>query len=306
MRSFILIALFLILGFFTTQRMLNPQLNHNSIISRLQHPFDTRLRYKIGQVDPRFHLTEQQFKNIIQQSADIWFLGTSKQYFVYDPNAQLSIHLIYDQRQADSDQRSLEIQRLENSKSSTDLEREKLKHSESTLDAQQRVITQQKQQYQIKLEQYNDQVEIFNHSNHQSADQRAYLQQLKQQLQNDQINIQHQIDQFNAQVGLVHHQVDLINGMNDQFNASVDQFNTRFSAKQFDKGVFNGNEINIYQFRSPTDLKLTIAHELGHGLGLLHSNDPTSLMYPILEKQNFENFTLTPADLALLESRHSF
>lgn len=71
----------------------------------------------------------------------------------------------------------------------------------------------------------------------------------------------------------------------------------------FHKGEFNGREINIYEFQSIDELRITLAHEFGHALGLQHTNDPNALMYPILEKQNFSHFKLTTADLELLKSR---
>lgn len=303
MRFLILLVLLVVLGFFASQRIFNPQLNHNSVADRIQHPFDTRLRYKIGHIDPRFHISEAQLKNIVQQATDIWFTGTAQQYFVYDPNAQLSINLIYDQRQAESEARRAEIARLESTKTMTDAERQKLKQSQSTLDLQQREVELLKAHYQSRLEHYNQQVLNFNQSSNQSAAYRDYLESLKQQLQNDQINVQQHIDQFNANVLRLNQQVNSINHMNAQFNASVDHFNSRFQPRQFDKGIFNGREINIYEFQNLDDLRLTLAHELGHGLGLLHSDDPESLMYPILEKQNFKDFHLKAADIALLNSR---
>ena len=302
MRFLTLLVLIILLGFFASQRILNPQLNHNSVLDRIQHPFDTRLRYRIGEIDPRFNLNEQQLKRMIQQAADIWFLGTSKQYFHYDPNAQLTINLIYDQRQADSQARQLEITRLEQSKSLTALERQKLKQFELDLDVQHRQIEHIKSHYQSNLDSYNQQVQRFNQTVNQAPAFRQQLQIQKQQLENEQLNVQHQIDTFNLNVVRLNQQVAAINRMNDQLNASVSQFNQHFQAKQFDKGVFNGREINIYQFQNQQDLILTIAHELGHGLGILHSEDPQSLMFPILEQQNFNNFVLRPADLALLHN----
>lgn len=303
MRFIIFLVLLSVLGFFASQRFLNPQLNHNSVSDRIQHPFDTRLRYKIGEIDPRFGINQDQLKTIIQQAADIWYLGTSKQYFSYNPNAQLTINLIYDQRQADSEARQLELNRLDQSKSLTDLERQKLKQFEDDLDFQHRQIELVKSNYQNKLDQYNQQVQSFNQTQSHSEALRNYLQTQKQELENEQLNVQHQIDTFNLNVARLNQQVDAINSMNDQFNASVANFNQHFQPKQFDKGLFNGREINIYQFQNQEDLRLTLAHELGHGLGLKHSDDPQSLMYPILEKQNFKDFVLTQADLNLLNNR---
>jgi len=83
----------------------------------------------------------------------------------------------------------------------------------------------------------------------------------------------------------------------------VDHFNSRFQPRQFDKGVFDGKTINIYEFASDEDLRVTIAHELGHALGLAHNNDPKALMYPMMKEQDLKNFRLTTADLAMLNSR---
>lgn len=133
---------------------------------------------------------------------------------------------------------------------------------------------------------------------------RNYLQEQKQRLDVEAQQLQQQIDTFNANVQQTNQHVDTINQLNQQFNQSIAQFNQRFQARQFDKGQFNGREINIYEFQNINDLRLTLAHELGHGLGILHTDDPESLMYPILEKQNFEQFTLKAADIALLNSRN--
>lgn len=91
--------------------------------------------------------------------------------------------------------------------------------------------------------------------------------------------------------------------MNDQLNHAVDQFNQRFQPRLFDKGAFDGSKIMIYEFSSTADLRLTLAHEFGHALGLQHNHDPQALMFPMMQKQDLQNFKLTSADLALLNAR---
>lgn len=304
MRLLLLLFLIIALVYFASQRIQNPQLNHNSVADRLQHPLDTRLRYKIGHIDPRFKISVEQVQVLAQQATDIWFLGTQKQFFVYDPNAKLSINLIYDQRQADSEARHTEINQIENSRATTEIEQQKLNQLESELSFYHQQISQLKANYQNKLDNYNQHVRQYNQAHQaQSPTALTQLDIQKQQLQFEQQQLQQQIDQFNQKVSVLNTQVNAVNQMNQQFNLSVDNFNQRFKPRLFDKGMFNGNEINIYEFQSNDDLRLTLAHEFGHALGLDHTNEPLSLMYPVLEKQDFQNFKLNMADLELLNNR---
>jgi predicted Zn-dependent protease len=60
--------------------------------------------------------------------------------------------------------------------------------------------------------------------------------------------------------------------------------------------------INIYQFHDESDLELVLAHELGHALGLNHVENPESVMYYLMEKQNLENIQLTTQDLQAIKN----
>lgn len=305
MRFWIILALMLFTAYFSIQRYMHPQLTHNSALDRIQHPLDTRLRYRIGTIDPRFNITTEQALQLAQQAADIWQQGSMKSLFIYDSNAKLSINLIYDERQAESTARKQEIKVIENSRQYTNSEQDKVKQLDAQLSQAKQALDQYQANYQNKVNQYNQMIQALNQAQSNLTETaRQQLDQDKQQLQKEQFELQQQINLFNQKVAQLNQQVNTANSINQQFNQSVDQFNQRFQPRQFDKGVFDGREINIYEFESNDDLRLTIAHELGHALGLQHNQDPKALMFPIMKEQDLAHFKLTPADLALLNARH--
>lgn len=302
MRLWIVIILVIFTAYFAIQRMMYPQLTHNSALDRITHPLDTRLRYRIGDIDPRFHVSQAHVQTLAQQAADIWQTGTMKSLFVYDPNATLAINLVYDERQAESTARQQEMRILENTQQYAQSEKQKIQQLNSELETANRELELQKSNYQHNVEQYNQLISYVNQSRQNlDASARYQLDQNKNQLIVEQTQLKQKLDAYNQKVRSLNQQVNQFNSVNQQYNQSVDQFNTRFQPRQFDKGVFNGRSINIYEFESDADLRVTIAHELGHALGLAHNNDPKALMYPVMKEQDVQNFTLTASDRAMLK-----
>ena len=127
--------------------------------------------------------------------------------------------------------------------------------------------------------------------------------QQQNQLQQHIFVLQQEINLYNQKIQQLNLQVDELNQLNQRIDSSVKSFNQRFQPRLFDKGSFNGKQINIYEFESIEDLRLTLAHEFGHALGLKHNQDPQALMYPVMKEQHIQNFRLSAADLALLQAR---
>lgn len=173
-----------------------------------------------------------------------------------------------------------------------------IEHARAQLEFHQQRLAQQKLQLEAE----------YQHLQSQFADARSAAQQ--QSLRDRQQQLQLKVAQFEQEVRYYQQQNQSFNQQVDQHNQSIQQLNQdivqaqqRFPAREFHKGVFMGNKIEIYQFDGRDDLRLTIAHELGHALGLAHHNDPEALMYPMLGEQDLQHFRLRAADLQLLAER---
>ena len=296
MTRYLTLALIIFILWSAYQTHQHPQLKFNSLSDRITHPFDTRLRYRIAEVDPRFKLSPEQVQSISQQAAQIWKEGTGQDYFVYDPNAQLEIHLIYDQRQSDSEQSREHLSQLESNQQTWVDKKKRLDQVEQDLLWSKQLLDQKKQQLDQQIQQFNQEQQFAQ----QNPDQ---FRQRKETLQQNVQILQQEISQYNQKIAQLNGQIGELNALDQQLDASVQQYKQRFQPHMFHKGLFNGKQILIYEFESEADLRLTLAHELGHALGLAHNDDPKALMYPIMKDQDLLHFQLTPTDRELLLNR---
>ena len=300
-KIFVIILVFFLLwsGYQTRQ---HPQLKFNSLTDRITHPLDTRLRYRIAEVDPRFKLSVEQVKAISQQATQVWKDGTGKDYFVYDPNAQLTIHLIYDERQYESEQRREHLSRLETNQQQWLNKKKQLDQIEQEVLQNKQILDQKQLQLDQQIQYYNQERQLAQRSPSSSVNA-EYFQQRQQHLQQNVEQLQQEIGQYNQKISQLNQQIDELNALDQQLNASVKQYKQRFQPHLFHKGLFNGKQILIYEFESEDDLRLTLAHELGHALGLQHTDDPHALLHPVMKDQDIAHFRLTQADRDLLLAR---
>lgn len=259
---------------------------------------DSPLQYRIADLDPRLNISKQKMIEISQEAAAIWEQGTGKRYFVYDPKATFTVNLVFDQRQVRSMKRTENLKNLEQEKQLWLDENQKLlklKQDSQQLHTQ---LELQKIKYQAQLNAYaSAQKKYLNKSNTKNLNlllERTKL--LKQQRDVLQILINdHDLNHQQIQV-----KTDELKQLHEQLTQSVDRFNQNFAPQLIHKGQFKGKQIFIYEFSSIDDLRLTLAHEFGHALGLKHTHNPKSLMYPRIKEQDPKNFQLTATDLALL------
>lgn len=302
MRYWIFAALVLLLSI--VFRDFGQQQHHSTSLShQLRHPFDSRVHYRIGQIDPQFNLTETELIELAAQAANIWHQGTEKTLFVYDPKATLSIHLRFDERQLTANLQRHQEQRLQQQRDAHQDNSESYRQQRIQLAQQRAQLDRREADLIQQFDHYNRSITHWNTLGNLDDFNREQLRQKKQWLDRERQEVRQAVTMYNQQVNALNQMAGTLNQMNDHYNQAVDSYKARFVPRQFEKGHFDGREITIYEFSSPADLRLTIAHELGHALGLGHNDDPYALMYPVLKQQDLDNFRLTTADKALLGKR---
>lgn len=265
-----------------------PQLKYNSPLDKLKHPFDTRVRYRIGNVDSQFGLSENEIKQLAEQATKIWTDGTSKEWFVYDENARLTVNLIYDDRQKNTTERLQLEQKIDNQIKSQAI-------TEQALQNEKQVLEDEWQLLQTQIDIFNKKSELAHLNNENTT---------LQNLHHEKMALEQQLAAYKTKENLVNQKINQYNQTQTDINHSINIANKKYPPREFHKGVFNGREINIYEYKSLDDLRLTLAHEFGHALDIEHHSDPKGLMYTHAGEQDMVHFKLQQSDLNLLREKH--
>lgn len=271
------------------------ELDHTEVRYSSQQP----LHYRIAEVDPRLNISQQQLIELSQQAAAIWQKDTGQNYFVYDAKADFVINMVFDERQIRSMQRTENLNQLEHEQKDWSNQNQQLQQLRNVLSDSNTQLESQKTQYQTQLQHYQQALERFKMQGSPTA-AFAVIQQQQQALQQLAAQLQTQISTHNQKLQQFNAQTEKSRQLHQQLVSSTEKFNQTFKPQVLHKGQFTGKQIFIYEFSSIDDLRLTLAHEFGHALGLKHTHDPKSLMYPRIKEQDAKDFQLTNTDLGLL------
>lgn len=255
----------------------SPQLRATAIKSLSYSECDTPISYKLGTLDSKFSLSQKIALANIQSAADIWNKTYGKSLFTHSSSAVLTINFIYDQRSALDSQ----INQLQN----------KLDQKNTTLQQQISAYESDVAAFEKKLASFNAQVNQVNRSGGASPEE--YNNLIAQQ---NALNQEGQA--LNARAKQLNLSTRDYNSNVQNLNQNINQFNQAIVQKP-EEGLYNGgdNTITIYFANNRQELIHTLAHELGHALGMLHNDDPLAIMYPYTTS----SLSVTAQDKQLLD-----
>jgi len=245
------------------------------------------LEYSIGEIDEGFGITFEEAKLVIAEAESVWEDVTGQNLFTYNKDAKFSINFVYDERQAVSDAEGSFKDKLDQSKEVTESVNTRYQRLLEEYDELQVMYSKQVERYDTNISAYNAQVEDLNTHGGANETQYATLQERKVELDAERKALDTLSTKLNRLVGEINKVGDQGNHLIETYNRGVVEYNDTFGeSREFTQGTYSTDgRIDIFAFDSQDELRLVLAHELGHALSLDHVPNEKSIMYFLIGSQ---------------------
>ncbi|MDO8496090.1 MAG: matrixin family metalloprotease [bacterium] len=264
--------------------------------------------YSIGTIDSRFGITKEKFLSTTKEAEAIWEDDANQNLFDYKDDARFKINLIFDDRQEQTLEANYSKEEIESYRAQYDSMAADYKSLANSYERDLALYNSNVAIFEKRLADYNDWVSEINSRGGATPKERQKLEEERKELESEKNILDSQRLALNDRASRLNFLGDSVNSLGRKLNITVDIHNQRFGdGREFEQGQTIGKkEINIYQFDTIGDLRLVLAHELGHAIGLEHVENPKSLMYYLMDQQNPQNPVLSSEDLSALNDRCNF
>lgn len=258
----------------------------------------TPLTYRVGDIDEQFGVTREAVELAALEAVGVWEDGTGANLFRFDPEGELMINLIYDEQQAFIDAQEELIGKLDASLSVKEAIEETYRTLTTEFDTLSAEYNERRETYLTELETHNAWVAELNQSGTATAEDIEVLEKQQQALEAEQASL----NELNSRIGELSARINTasnqIAGLVDRYNEKNSEFNSTYAGNhEFTPGYYQNKEINISKFSNNAELRLVLAHELGHALSFDHLADEEAVMHAKLGAQP-EPLQLSAADVA--------
>jgi uncharacterized protein YukE len=273
-----------------------------------QMPCTEPVTYSIGEIDDRFLINPGYLKSILNEASLIWSEAAGRKLFQFaEEGGQIEIELVYGEQQQISDRERQFRSRINAMEHRiVRMEREYNRFSrrfEEKVAAYQRDV----QQLDREIRELNRWVQRINSRGGFTEPELREYENRKALIDRESRKIEYSETEIDRQGRNLNDRLDRLNTQIDEKNLLVEEYNQNFAgSNRFTQGEYiedrSGRKIRIYHYTDSNELRLVLAHEMGHAMGIEHVSNPMSVMYHLMNGQNRQELKLTPQDIEALES----
>lgn len=220
---------------------------------------DQPLGYSIGELDQRFGYSKDQLKTIAEEAGGLWNKAYGKNLLAYDPQAKLSVNLIFDERQS-------RLNTVESLKNEVDQNKGKLTPSLTEFE-------RLRAEFMKKQDDLNEKIRDWNSKGGAPEEEFNKLIKSQEELKTEYDKLTQMAKSLNQSTAEYNAKVQTLNKAAQSFNSTINE--------KPEGGIYNPNEnrIEAYYGSDKKELIRILTHEMGHALDLGHSADAKDIMY---------------------------
>lgn len=262
---------------------------------------DIRVWYRIGTIDPRHGISEAEVREIARAAERMWEHAIGRNLVHYDGTSSFEINILWGELSEWNAARAEAYAVVHGSSVRVDAAERKLTEAYKRTQQVETAYVRDFDAHTRELEAHNAEVSRWNREGGAPEDIYRRLGKQAERLREDAAALEVRRREYNRQVGYVNQLRVEYEKRIAEHNRSLAYFRERFpGARTMDQGLYRGDGIDVYYFEDADDLRITIAHELGHALGIGHTDDPGTLMYPLKSDKNGHLDVVTEVDLRYL------
>lgn len=270
---------------------------------------DPPVTFHIGAIDDGFDVDRYELRQALVEAAAMWDDTTQANLFREHREAGMAVNLIFDDRQADAEQRAEEQQALARREQELDNRQSELERRRQRFEEAMAELEQRRDTYEQRARDHEDAVEAWNAGRvERTPEHRSRLEERGDELQRMREQLQERHEALQERRSDLEAEREELMAAMDEHNQQVSAYNEdAASASGFEMGRYehdNGTRrISVFKALDPDELRLVLAHELGHALGITHVDDPGAVMNADLGAANSGRESLAAADRDALAAR---
>ena len=264
-------------------------------------PCGRPLEYAVGEFDAEFGISKEYFKEELATAEAVWEQALGKDIFLYNPEAKFKVNLVYDQRQANTESKQkaeFGLTAVENAFNKIDTEFNVLKNA---YDVRSNNYEKLVAGFEQAKSTYEASIKYWNARGGAPKKEFEALDAERQTLDRMTASLNAEATALNQMAKEVNVALQDRNIAATEYNKIVRDYNKKYGhGLEFNQAEYVGTAINMYQFTNGADLRLALAHEFGHALGMDHIENAKSIMYYLTQEGGAGSLSPTAEDLAEL------